>query len=92
MKALITFMLICVAVFAKAQPKRSVINNKDTTVYKFVEFPAEYPGGDIAQMKYVTNKLPVPADPQNFQGRLVATFIVEKKWHPVSYQNHSPGR
>jgi protein TonB len=80
MKKLFFISLICLSSFAKAQHKRPRINVKDTTVYTAVEQQPQFGNNESAFNKYLLKNLRYTGpDPNgNSQGRLIATFIIEK--------------
>jgi protein TonB len=81
MKKLFFISLICLSSFAKAQHKKPRINVKDTTVYTAVEQQPQFGADESALNKYLSKKVRYAvADTigHNFEGRFVASFIVEK--------------
>jgi protein TonB len=81
MKALITFMLICLTALAKGQHNNPKINLKDTTIYTVVERQPRLGTDDSALGKYLGKKVHyVVTDTigHSFEGRFIASFIVEK--------------
>lgn len=60
-------------------PADTVYNPTDS-VYSFVENLPEYPGGDLARIKFLINNLVYPeaAEKESIQGTVYVTFIVEK--------------
>jgi protein TonB len=81
MKALITFMLICLTALAKGQHKNPKINLKDTTIYTAVERQPQLGADEGALGKYLGKKVHyVVADTigHSFVGTFLASFIVEK--------------
>ncbi|MBR6283131.1 MAG: energy transducer TonB [Muribaculaceae bacterium] len=61
----------------KEEPK------KVEEIFKSVEQPPQYPGGEAALMKYLSSHIQYPAMAQenNVQGRVVVQFVVEKDGH-----------
>ena len=57
-----------------------VATSKEDTVYQVVEKMPQYPGGDEAMMKYVTDniKYPQEARDKEIAGRVFVGFVVEK--------------
>lgn len=55
-------------------------NNDDNAVFTVVEKHPEFPGGETALLKYITNaiKYPVIAQENGIQGRVVVSFIIAK--------------
>lgn len=62
------------------ETKTSELNAGNNGVYSTVDEPAEFPGGQVAMMKWINNNLRYPATSQenNVQGRVMVKFIVEK--------------
>lgn len=52
-------------------------------IFKDVDKPAEFPGGQPAQMKWLSQKLKYPkaAEMNDVQGRVIVKFIVDKDGH-----------
>jgi protein TonB len=46
-------------------------------VYKFVEKPPSFPGGDEALVKYLMTNLHYPKDQEDYQGTLRLSFVVD---------------
>lgn len=57
-----------------------VENDDDDRVYDFVEVNAQFPGGDEAMYKWISDNLQYPAiaREQEIQGRVTCTFVVNK--------------
>jgi protein TonB len=62
-------------VIADEKPKE-----EETKVFDVVEQMPSFPGGDAALMQYLSShiKYPVVAEENNIQGRVIATFVVER--------------
>ncbi|SOE20394.1 TonB family C-terminal domain-containing protein [Spirosomataceae bacterium TFI 002] len=58
----------------------SVSRHKDDTIYKVVDKPASFPGGNTELYKFIGSnfKYPLEAKRTNFSGRVFLKFVVEK--------------
>ena len=56
---------------------------KKDEIFKSVEQPPTFPGGDAALMKYLSSHLQYPtmAQENNIQGKVIVQFVVEKDGH-----------
>ncbi|MBR1726404.1 MAG: energy transducer TonB, partial [Muribaculaceae bacterium] len=56
---------------------------KKDEIFKSVEQPPQFPGGDAALMKYLSSHIQYPtmAQENNIQGKVVVQFVVEKDGH-----------
>lgn len=72
--ALMMFVLLFSFMTSTAQTK------KNNMVYDVVEVMPQYPGGQIAMLKYIMEniKYPEQAMKEGIQGRVTVSFIVEK--------------
>lgn len=72
--ALMMFVLLFSFMTSTAQTK------KNNMVFDVVEVMPQYPGGQIAMMKYIMEnmKYPKQAMKEGIQGRVAVSFIVEK--------------
>ena len=72
--ALMTLVLLFSFMTSTAQTK------KNNMVYDVVEVMPQYPGGQIAMLKYIMEniKYPKQAMKEGIQGRVTVSFIVEK--------------
>lgn len=72
--ALMMFVLLFSFMTSTAQTK------KNDMLFSVVEVMPQYPGGQIAMMKYIMEnmKYPEQAMKKGIQGRVVVSFIVEK--------------
>lgn len=61
-------------------PNTMAVDTKEDKVFDVVEHMPEYPGGMEALMKYISMNVRYPkeAEEKNIQGRVIATFVVEK--------------
>lgn len=65
------------AATATTAPAKSVTGNRE--VYKSVDCPPRFPGGDAALMKYLSSHIQYPtmAQENNIDGKVVVQFVVE---------------
>ena len=63
-------------------PKEEKTPQKEE-IFKSVEQPPQFPGGDAALMKYLSSHIQYPtmAQENNIQGKVVLQFVVEKDGH-----------
>lgn len=61
----------------------TVVEKKTEEIFKSVEQPPAFPGGDAALMKYLSSHIQYPtmAQENNIQGKVVVQFVVEKDGH-----------
>ncbi|GAB5416737.1 MAG: hypothetical protein Crog4KO_22260 [Crocinitomicaceae bacterium] len=61
-------------------PLSSYAQEEDTTIYDFPDVEAQFPGGQVALMKYVTNNIVYPDSliDMDFQSKFYFSFVVEK--------------
>lgn len=81
MKALLTSLLIGITFIVNAQQRQPKTNVKDTAVYTSVEQQPQFSADESAFNKYLSKKVRyVITDTigHNFEGRFIASFIVEK--------------
>ncbi|MBQ7691782.1 MAG: energy transducer TonB [Muribaculaceae bacterium] len=69
-----------VVVEKKVEPEKKA---EPEQIFKSVEQPPTFPGGEAALMKYLSSHIqyPVMAQENNVQGRVVVQFVVEKDGH-----------
>ncbi|MEE1022527.1 MAG: energy transducer TonB [Muribaculaceae bacterium] len=62
------------------EPEPEVVKPKEEQIFVAVEQPAEFPGGQAALMKWLSNNMRYPeaAQQNDIQGRVVVNFVVEK--------------
>lgn len=62
------------------EPEPEVVKPKEEQIFVAVEQPAEFPGGQGALMKWLSNNIRYPeaAQQNDIQGRVVVKFVVEK--------------
>lgn len=62
------------------EPEPEVVKHKEEEIFIAVEQPAEFPGGDVALMKWLSNNIRYPESAQqnDIQGRVIVKFVVEK--------------
>lgn len=72
-----SLMAVCCLTTVSAQ--KTVVAQKNQTVFDVVEQMPEYPGGIAALLEYLMKNVKYPADAekQKIEGRVIATFIVE---------------
>ena len=65
---------------APTQRGRAEEKVEDDTVFEFLEEPAEFPGGQAAMLKWLSDhiKYPAIASENNIQGRVMVSFVVER--------------
>lgn len=73
------FKAVAEAVVVK-EPEPEVVKPKEEQIFVAVEQPAEFPGGQAALMKWLSNNIRYPeaAQQNDIQGRVVVKFVVEK--------------
>ena len=62
------------------EPEPEVVKPKEEQIFVAVEQPAEFPGGQAALKKWLSNNMRYPeaAQQNDIQGRVVVNFVVEK--------------
>lgn len=62
------------------EPEPEVVKHKEEEIFVAVEQPAEFPGGEVALMKWLSNNIRYPESAQqnDIQGRVIVKFVVEK--------------
>ena len=62
------------------EPEPEVVKPKDDEIFVAVEQQAEFPGGQAALMKWLSNNIRYPeaAQQNDIQGRVIVKFVVEK--------------
>jgi protein TonB len=87
------FILNNVSLLAQKEVSKQFLQPKDT-VYKTVDSPAEFPGGNAAWNKYQQSNFNVELDSTQVSSTLIASFIVHKdvKLSDITIQNAKPGR
>lgn len=81
MKKFFTLLLFTAAVsMAYAQQPASNNNTDDDVVFSVVEQEPEYPGGEEAMYKFLSDNLVYPkaAREKGIQGKVIVEFVVEK--------------
>lgn len=81
MKKLFLFIaIVCVAHFAKAQDSTKQLKREDDRIFTFVEQKPEFVGGEKALMKFLAENIKYPKDArkQKVEGKVFASFVVEK--------------
>ena len=63
--------------------RQSDKNPNEEIVYKSVDQPPSFPGGDAALMRYIASQIRYPsmAHENNIQGKVILQFVVEKDGH-----------
>lgn len=79
MKKLLFMSLMAVCCLTTVSAQKTVVAQKNQTVFDVVEQMPEYPGGIAALFEYLMKNVKYPADAekQKIEGRVIATFIVE---------------
>ena len=79
MKKLLFMSLMAVCCLTTVSAQKTVVAQKNQTVFDVVEQMPEYPGGIAAMLEYLMKNVKYPADAekQKIEGRVIATFIVE---------------
>jgi protein TonB len=79
MKKLLLMSLMAVCCLTTVSAQKTVVSQKNQTVFDVVEQMPEYPGGIAALFEYLMKNVKYPADAekQKIEGRVIATFIVE---------------
>ena len=79
MKKLLLMSLMAVCCLTTVSAQKTVVSQKNQTVFDVVEQMPEYPGGIAALLEYLMKNVKYPADAekQKIEGRVIATFIVE---------------
>jgi len=79
MKKLLLMSLMAVCCLTTVSAQKTVVAQKNQTVFDVVEQMPEYPGGIAALLEYLMKNVKYPADAekQKIEGRVIATFIVE---------------
>lgn len=79
MKKLLFMSLMAVCCLTTVSAQKTVVSQKNQTVFDVVEQMPEYPGGIAALLEYLMKNVKYPADAekQKIEGRVIATFIVE---------------
>lgn len=79
MKKLLFMSLMAVCCLTTVSAQKTVVAQKNQTVFDVVEQMPEYPGGIAALLEYLMKNVKYPADAekQKIEGRVIATFIVE---------------
>lgn len=62
------------------EPEPEVVKHKEEEIFVAVEQQAEFPGGQVALMKWLSNNIRYPESAQqnDIQGRVIVKFVVEK--------------
>ena len=91
LRALAVVPAIALALLAFANPEVSTAvsaapvnsNNDNGKIYKSVEQMPQFPGGEVALMKYLMENVSYPAEAakNKIQGRVVVQFVVEADGH-----------
>lgn len=65
------------------EPPKEEKKPQKEEIFKSVEQPPQFPGGDAALMKYLSSHIQYPtmAQENNIQGKVVLQFVVEKDGH-----------
>ena len=58
--------------------REPVIVKDEPVVTSTIKTPAEYVGGQSALAKFINNNLEIPKDAEDFSGRIIVKFVVEK--------------
>jgi len=71
-------IIFCSIFVINAQEKNTNINQENDSVHSFVPVKAQFPGGDKAMMKWLSDNITYPIEAQNkgIQGRVYVNFIV----------------
>ncbi len=74
----LTLLMMFIATAGMAQSKQTKVSNDK--VYDVVEIMPQFTGGQVELMKYLsqTVKYPADAEKKKAEGRVIATFIVNK--------------
>lgn len=93
MKKLLFILMLCFTALATAGAQQT--EKPLGKVYDIVEVMPQFPGGQGELMKYLRNNIKYPAEAQKkkIEGRVIVTFVVNKKGritHPTVERSASP--
>jgi len=76
--AISVLLFMSFSVFSQVETNES--NNSDSTTFKMLDSEPQFPGGDEARLKYISENIsyPTKAKEGGIQGTVYVTFIVEK--------------
>lgn len=79
MKNVFVFIFLLSYLLSSCSTSKSVSNHKDDTIYKVVDKPASFPGGNSEMYKFIGNylKYPPKAIEANISARVSANFVIE---------------
>ena len=84
MKKLLFILMLCFTALATAGAQQT--EKPLGKVYDIVEVMPQFPGGQGELMKYLRNNIKYPAEAQKkkIEGRVIVTFVVDKKGRVVN--------
>jgi TonB family protein len=75
--AISVILFLSISVFSQVETEAE---NSDSTTFKMLDSEPQFPGGDEAKLKYISENIsyPTKAKEEGIQGTVYVTFIVEK--------------
>ena len=76
----IAFIFVLLFTFIKVNAQTEIADTTDQEIFTMVEHAPEYPGGDVARLKFLSEKITYPKDASRsgIQGTVYIAFVVEK--------------